>query len=432
MAHNQYSLLTRSDLLGTRTPVCRGDRRSAMGIVPDAAADPAAHAGAGDRRAVGALPSVRRALSQGTRARRREPRAARDARCGRESRPSARSHVGRRHRVHAGRRLAPFRRQRNRDAREPLLRAAVDLSSRRGAVPRLNEFAGRRITVGLPGSGSRAFVLPLLAANGVTPDNATFIDAGSDEALQLLVAGRADIAMLVGGGAMDTIQRALQAPGVKLMSVPRAAAYVRRFPHITRLVLPAGTVDLARDIPPADVEMVSTEAMLVARDGLHPALVNLLLEVVRDVHDEQGYFEAAGEFPNTTQVDIPVSPAAVRHTPVRHELPLPDIPVLGRDVPRPDDHPRGAAAGRPACSSSISSRRSCAGVCGRAGFAGMGNWRCSNARLRHSGGRRRLRNGRPTSTGSSARSRGSSRACQYRERGLHVARARGPRAARYT
>ena len=34
------------------------------------------------------------------------------------------------------------------------------------------------------------------------------------------------------------------------MSVQRAAAYVRRFPHITRLTLPAGTVDLARDIPP--------------------------------------------------------------------------------------------------------------------------------------------------------------------------------------
>jgi len=179
---------------------------------------------------------------------------------------------------------------------------------------RLNEFAGRRITVGLPGSGTRTFALPLLAANGITPDNATFIDAGSEEALQLLVAGRADIVMLVGGGAMDTIQRALHAPGVTLMSVQRAAAYARRFPHITRLVLPAGTVDLARDLPPNDVEMVATEAMLVAREGLHPALVNLLLEVVRDAHDDQGYFEAAGEFPNTTQVDIPVSPAAVRHT----------------------------------------------------------------------------------------------------------------------
>jgi TRAP-type uncharacterized transport system substrate-binding protein len=182
------------------------------------------------------------------------------------------------------------------------------------AYTRINEFTGKRITVGLEGSGARAFVLPLLAANGITPDNATFIQAGSDESLQMLIGGRADIAMLVGGGAMDTVQRALRTPDVKLMSVARAAAYVRRFPHITRLTLPAGTVDLARDIPPNEVEMISTEAMLVAREGLHPALVNLLLEVVRDVHDDQGYFETAGEFPNTQQVDIPVSPDAVRHT----------------------------------------------------------------------------------------------------------------------
>jgi TRAP-type uncharacterized transport system substrate-binding protein len=178
----------------------------------------------------------------------------------------------------------------------------------------INEFAGLRIAIGLPGSGTRAFVLPLLAANGITPASATFLEVGSEESLRLLAAGEADIAMLVGGGAMEAIQRALRDPDVKLMSVPRAEAYVRRFPHVTRLTLPPGTVDLARDIPPHEIALIATEAMLVAREDLHPALVNLLLEVVRDVHDDQGYFERAGEFPNTTQVDIPVSPVAVRHT----------------------------------------------------------------------------------------------------------------------
>ncbi len=178
----------------------------------------------------------------------------------------------------------------------------------------INEFAGLRVAVGLPGSGSRAFVLPLLAANGIMPANTTFVEAGSDDSLRLLQSGGADVALLVGGGTMDTVQRALHDPNVKLMSLSRAAAYVRRFPHITRLTLPAGTVDLTRDIPPAEVELIATEAMLVARDGLHPALANLLLEAVRDVHDDQGYFETAGEFPNTQQVDIPVSPDASRHT----------------------------------------------------------------------------------------------------------------------
>jgi hypothetical protein len=54
--------------------------------------------------------------------------------------------------------------------------------------------------------------------------------------------------------------------------------------------------------------------MLVARDDLHPALINLLIDAAREIHGRQGYFEAAGEFPGTAQVDdIPVSPYADQH-----------------------------------------------------------------------------------------------------------------------
>ena len=59
--------------------------------------------------------------------------------------------------------------------------------------------------------------------------------------------------------------------------------------------------------------MVGTKAMLVAPDGLHPALVDLLVDAAREIHGHQGYFETAGEFPGTAQVDIPVSPFADEH-----------------------------------------------------------------------------------------------------------------------
>jgi hypothetical protein len=53
--------------------------------------------------------------------------------------------------------------------------------------------------------------------------------------------------------------------------------------------------------------------MLVAHDSLHPALVDLLVDAAREIHGHQGYFETAGEFPGTAQVDIPVSPFADEH-----------------------------------------------------------------------------------------------------------------------
>lgn len=52
----------------------------------------------------------------------------------------------------------------------------------------------------------------------------------------------------------------------------------------------------------------------MARDDLHPALVNLLIDAAREIHGRQGYFEVAGEFPGIAQVDdIPISPYADQH-----------------------------------------------------------------------------------------------------------------------
>ena len=54
--------------------------------------------------------------------------------------------------------------------------------------------------------------------------------------------------------------------------------------------------------------------MLVSRDTLHPALINLLIDAAREIHDGQGRFEAAGEFPGIAPVDLHVSPYADQHT----------------------------------------------------------------------------------------------------------------------
>jgi hypothetical protein len=119
--------------------------------------------------------------------------------------------------------------------------------------------------------------------------------------------------MFVGGVESDAIFQALHDTNLKLMSFSRAEAYQRRFDHITKLTLPSGTVDLGLEIPPADVTLISTEAMLVARDDLPAAIVNLLLEAARESHSDQGYFEKPREFPNTDPIDIPVSVDADRH-----------------------------------------------------------------------------------------------------------------------
>jgi hypothetical protein len=72
-------------------------------------------------------------------------------------------------------------------------------------------------------------------------------------------------------------------------------------------------VDLAADIPPANIKMVAGTAHLVARDDFHPALVSVLLQAATKVHNGPGIFHKAGEFPTSRAGDFPVSEDAARY-----------------------------------------------------------------------------------------------------------------------
>jgi TRAP transporter TAXI family solute receptor len=186
-------------------------------------------------------------------------------------------------------------------------------------LAQVNELEGKRIAVGAPGSGTRSLVDKLflanglVGANGIARGNTEIVPIGGADAQRALKAGEVDAALFVGGAQTPAIQQAMRDPSIKLMSLARADAYPRRFPWISKLTLPAGTIDLAINLPDRDVQMLGTKAMLGARDGLHPALINLLIDAAREIHGDQGYFEAAGEFPGTAPVDIPVSQYADQH-----------------------------------------------------------------------------------------------------------------------
>lgn len=180
-------------------------------------------------------------------------------------------------------------------------------------LTQVDELRYKRLAVGAPGSGTRVFADAVLAANNVTTFNSTFVPLGNVEALRALQAGTVDALFLVGPVDSPAIRQALYDGSLKLLSFAWADAYPRKFPWITKVTLPAGTIDLAQRIPPQDVKLVASEAMLAARDSLPAALVNLLFEAAREIHGGQGVFEAPREFPNTDPVDLPVSVHAERH-----------------------------------------------------------------------------------------------------------------------
>lgn len=180
---------------------------------------------------------------------------------------------------------------------------------------RLSGFAGERIAIGPEGSGTRALALALLQANGITPGGGTtLLPLTGEAAAHALTAHEIDAAFLTGDSAQPPVMaRLLRTPGVRLFSFEQARAYARRFPYLTDIELPMGAFDLGKNLPPAPVHTVAPTAELVARDSLHPALSDLLIEAAKEVHGRANLLQNAGEFPSPVMHDFPVSDDAARY-----------------------------------------------------------------------------------------------------------------------
>jgi TRAP-type uncharacterized transport system substrate-binding protein len=185
---------------------------------------------------------------------------------------------------------------------------------RRGdEVDALIQLIGKRIATDTPAGAVGSLEMRMLEASGVRPATAKIVHAALHDAQATLKNGQVDAVVMVGGVRAPAIWNALHDPALALVSLAQADAYPQRYQFLTRRTLHAGAVEFVPLLPPRDIALVSTEAMLAARSDVHPAIVNLLLELVRDEHDDQGFFEAPGEFPNVEQVDLKVSPDAIRH-----------------------------------------------------------------------------------------------------------------------
>ncbi len=182
-------------------------------------------------------------------------------------------------------------------------------------VDRISGFSGRRLAIGPEGSGAHALALVLLKANGIEPGGATtLLSLDGDDAARALIEGRVDAAFLMGDSAAPAVMRQLlRTPGIRLFDFVQADAYARRFPYLNRLDLPMGVFDLGKNTPPRDIRLIGPMVELVARENLHPALSDLLIEAAREVHSGARLLQKAGEFPAPLEHEYRISEDARRY-----------------------------------------------------------------------------------------------------------------------
>jgi TRAP-type uncharacterized transport system substrate-binding protein len=182
--------------------------------------------------------------------------------------------------------------------------------------PEVHDFGGlrgKKLAIGPEESGTRALALQLLAVNAaVMPPTALLPDNGQ-KASDMLLQGKIDAVFMVEPSDSPLVEQLVSAPGIRLLSVERAEAYTRRFPALTRLILPRGVFDFVKNVPPQDVTLISPTANLLAVDSLHPALAYLLMRAASEIHGDAGLLRKAGDFPAPLNSEFPLSVEAKRY-----------------------------------------------------------------------------------------------------------------------
>ncbi|MDD5171369.1 MAG: TAXI family TRAP transporter solute-binding subunit [Syntrophales bacterium] len=184
-----------------------------------------------------------------------------------------------------------------------------------GPIDFLSQFSGKRLAIGEAGTGTHVLSLELLAMNGIKPGGKTTILEIDDDASQkALLAGKVDAVFMMSDSASSGVMHdLLRTPGIRLYDFVQADAYTRRITYLNKALLPKGSIDFGRNIPDHDINLVSPTVELIARENLHPALSDLLLDAATEVHGRASLIQKRGEFPVPLEHEYLISPDATRY-----------------------------------------------------------------------------------------------------------------------
>ncbi|PID43361.1 MAG: hypothetical protein CSA52_02330 [Gammaproteobacteria bacterium] len=165
------------------------------------------------------------------------------------------------------------------------------------------EWDGYRVATGSTGGGTRAVVQQLAHITGV-PALSSDSDFNNQEASEALVRGDLDIAFFVAPLSAPYLQPLYNSTEIKLLPLQHARALANQLPEARWIELYGGAIRYSPAYPPETVPLITMVTKLVARDNLHPALVNRLVRAMIRVHMKPGPLVMDYSFPNTELLDM--------------------------------------------------------------------------------------------------------------------------------
>ena len=175
------------------------------------------------------------------------------------------------------------------------------------------ELVGKKIAIGAQGSGTKDLSLNILKDNGIDSTNSTLIEIDSSKAKEQLISGEIDAMFIVTSAGSSSIKELLESPNIFALDIKRANAYSRKYDFLEALNLYEGTLDLYKNIPSEDINILATTATLIARNDVSEELIRLFLKKVKEVHKPKGLFAMPNQFPNTLNLQFEINEEAHRY-----------------------------------------------------------------------------------------------------------------------
>jgi len=180
-------------------------------------------------------------------------------------------------------------------------------------VKYIQDLKSKKIAIGQKGSGTKDLADQILNINGLNDKTNTFVYLDAKESKEALLKGQIDAMFLVTAPSSKIIKELLSNKDISLMSFKRAKAYSKKFYFLDSINLYEGTIDLYNNMPNEDKKLLATTAMLVASKDFSDELTRILLKKVKEVHNKKELFAKENQFPNLTNINIPINEEAQRY-----------------------------------------------------------------------------------------------------------------------
>lgn len=176
------------------------------------------------------------------------------------------------------------------------------------------DLKGKKIGVGLKGSGTRNIALQLLEDNGLDRDGQVdILPSSGKEGAEELLAGDIDALFMVTRVGAPLVERLFHDKRVELVNLRRAKSYSILHNSLSHVVLSEGVLDMSENIPSAEINFIAPAATLVCNNTMHPALIDLLMQVTSKVHSGDSVVGAGHSFPSPDLLDFPLDGEAERY-----------------------------------------------------------------------------------------------------------------------